>query len=138
MIELMIFALCLLGAIATTIGKPRQASLEFLRNKNLSDINSDLISALEHAVYMQKAANDLAEVVNRINQARDFADPDTTLTREKLEDLEREYVECMRCLSGRQYEFTKRLKKASTSYLNKFPGSARARFILDKARENDK
>lgn len=68
-----------------------------------------MISALEHAVYMQKSANDALKSYEKLHSSVVFGAP-----QQDLDELESELSDSLRRHSSNSYEFTKRVKKVSS------------------------
>ena len=68
-----------------------------------------MISALEHAVYMQKSANDALKAYEKLHNSLVFG-----ATQQRIDELETELTDSLRRHSSNSHEFTKRVKKVSS------------------------
>ena len=68
-----------------------------------------MISALEHAVYMRKSANDVIDCYKKLHNSLVFG-----ATQQRIDELEAELTDSLRRHSSNSHEFTKRVKKVSS------------------------
>lgn len=103
--ESLFFALLLTLFIATFKSFPPdpQKPATLLTEQNY------MISALQHAVYMQKSSNDVIDCYKKLHNSLVFGAP-----QQRIDELEIELTDLLRQHSSNSYEFTKRVKKVSS------------------------
>jgi len=97
-----VIAILLLASFPGSKSNPQENSTTLIKENYT-------ISALEHAVYMQKSANEVIDCYKRLHNSLVFG-----ATQSQIEELESELAGLMRRHNSNSYNFTKRLKKVSS------------------------